>query len=70
MTRQIAVGTTPPSPAVLEDRIRELEARTATLAEAIRLLTHALESSPLAGPGETTIIRAARKAHEILVATR
>jgi hypothetical protein len=70
MTRQIAIGTTPPSVAVLEDRIRELEARTATLAEAVRLLTHALENNPMAGPEDTTVSTAARKAHEILVATR
>jgi hypothetical protein len=70
MTRQLAVGTTPPSPAVLENRIRELEARTARLTEVIRLLTHAMENHPLAGPGDGPISEAARKAHELLMAPR
>ncbi|MCW2901529.1 MAG: hypothetical protein JWO67_3794 [Streptosporangiaceae bacterium] len=70
MTRQIAFGTRGPSRAVLEDRIRELEARTATLAEAVRLLTHALGGNPAAEPCEAAVAQAAREAHGLLMAAR
>jgi hypothetical protein len=67
MTRQIAVGTTTPSRAVLEDRIRELEIRTAALAKAVRLLTRALEDCRPGGSGTTPLSEAAREARELLV---
>lgn len=66
MSRQIAFGARGPSRAALEDRIRELEARTATLSEAVRLLTYALGGTPLTEPGEIAVAQAARKAHGLL----
>jgi hypothetical protein len=70
MTRQIAFGGHPLSRAVLEDRIRELEARTATLTEAVGLLAYALGGNPLTEPGEIAVAQAARKAHGLLTGTR
>ncbi|MGH3390468.1 MAG: hypothetical protein ACRDOO_16500 [Actinomadura sp.] len=67
MTRQISFGFGGPSPAVLDQRIRELEIRVATLSEAVRLLAHALEGSPLAEPGEPPVTQAARQAHELMI---
>ena len=67
MTRQISFGFGGPSPAVLDQRIRELEIRVATLSEAVRLLAHALEGSPLAEPGEPPVSQAARQAHVLMI---
>jgi hypothetical protein len=67
MTRQISFGFGGPSPAVLDQRIRELEIRVATLSEAVRLLAHALEGSPLAEPGEPPVTQAARQAYELMI---
>jgi hypothetical protein len=69
MTRQIAFRTRGPSRAVLENRIRILEARTALLAEAVRLLTHALGGGPGTGDGASTIAKAAREARGLLITT-
>jgi hypothetical protein len=70
MTRQIAFRTRGPSRAVLENRIRILEARTTLLAEAVRLLTDALDGGPVTGDGPSTVAQAAREARGLLIAAR
>jgi hypothetical protein len=70
MTRQIAFRTRGPSRAVLENRIRILEARTALLTEAVRLLAHALDHGPVTGDGASAIAQAAREVRGLLVTTR
>ncbi|MBC6463608.1 hypothetical protein [Actinomadura sp. HBU206391] len=70
MSRQIAFGARGPSRAALEERIRELEARTATLSEAVRLLAYALGGNPLTEPGEVAVAQAARKAQGLLSTSR
>jgi hypothetical protein len=66
MSRQIAFGARGPSPAVLEERIRRLEARTVALAEAVRLLAYALGSVPPSDRGEVAASPAVREAHGLL----
>lgn len=53
----------------LEGRVSRLETRTEAVAEAIRLLAHELEKSPLAEPGENAVAEAARRAYELLLVT-
>ena len=52
----------------LEERVQLLEARVATLADAIRVLAHGLEDLPMAEPGERPAAEAARRAHDLLLA--
>lgn len=70
MTRQIASQYQEPSRPALEERVHQLETRVATLAEAVSVLARGLEDGPLAEPGERTVVDAARKAHELLLAAR
>ncbi|MBC6469781.1 hypothetical protein [Actinomadura alba] len=70
MSRQIAFGARGPSPAVLEERIRRLEARTVALAEAVRLLTYALAGTRQSDPGEIAVSQAVREAHGLLTSSR
>ena len=53
---------------VLEEHVRVLEARVATLTEALRVIARGLEDLPTAEPGRSPAARAARKAHELLLA--
>ena len=52
----------------LEERVRLLESKVATLADALRLLAHGLEHGPLSGPGDQPVAEAARKAYDLLLA--
>ncbi len=67
MNRQVGPYFQQPSKTVMEERIRQLETTVATLAEALGVLTRALEDGPLAEPGATTVTTAARQAHEMLL---
>ena len=51
----------------LEEPVQLLEARVATLADAIRVV-HGLEDLPMAEPGERPAAEAARRAHDLLLA--
>lgn len=70
MARQIAFGVSPPSQAELEERISELEAKVAVLAEAITALVQGLSSPPTAGAAPEGAEQGARLAHELLIAAR
>lgn len=63
MNRQIGQSMPEMPLAALDGRLRILEDRLATVAEAIHVLTHGLENLPSAGP----IAEAARQAHELLL---
>lgn len=56
------------SPDQLEERLRELEDRVATLTEAVRALARGLEDPPLAGPRGSGRPEAARHAYDLLLA--
>jgi hypothetical protein len=63
MNRQI-VHAAPDLPlAALDERLRVLEGRLNSVAEAIHVLIHGLERLPAAGP----VAEAARQAHELLL---
>jgi hypothetical protein len=49
------------------DRLRRLEARVDALAEAVEVLAHGLEGSPVARPINDPAGEAARRAHELLL---
>jgi hypothetical protein len=66
--RQIGVHYQEPSGTGLEERVHHLEAKVATLTDALRLLARGLEDGPLAEPGERAVVGAARQAHELLIA--
>ena len=53
--------------AAIERRVRLLEARIDTLAEAVEVLARGLEGSPMAEPGDSTLTESARRAHELLL---
>jgi len=57
------------APGGLERRVAGLEGKVRALTEAVRVLATGLETIPLAEPGEDTGARAARRAHQILLAT-
>jgi hypothetical protein len=57
-----------PSMTALEERVRLLESKVASLADALRLLAHGLEDGPLSGPGDQPVAEAARKAYDLLLA--
>lgn len=61
--------TAPRQPAdTIEERLRGLEDRVATLTEAVRVLAHGLEDLPSAEPGDNRRAAAARRAHDLLLA--
>jgi hypothetical protein len=70
MTRQIAPGYGSPSVSALEERIHILESKVAAMAEAILILTGGLEGTPLDGPADDSSSKAARLAHDVLIAAR
>lgn len=51
----------------VEERVERLEAQVASVAEALRVLAHGLETAPGAEPDERRGPRAARQAYEILL---
>ncbi len=53
--------------AQLAERVRQLEAQTAALTEAVEVLARGLESTPMAEPPNHHIEEAARRAHELLL---
>jgi hypothetical protein len=53
--------------AALEERVRVLEDRVATLTEAMRVLAHGLEDLPVAEPASDRAAVAARSAHDLLL---
>jgi hypothetical protein len=53
--------------AALEERVRGLEDRLTTVAEAVRVLAHGLEDLPMAEPGGRSAAEAARRAYELLL---
>lgn len=57
-----------PSGPAAEDRIRRLEQEVSRLREALLALIRGIESTPLSEPGDTLAVRAARQAHELLLA--
>lgn len=57
-----------PSGPAAEARIRHLEQEVAKLREALLALIRGIESTPLSEPGDTLAVRAARQAHELLLA--
>jgi uncharacterized protein (DUF2267 family) len=75
--RDIAVGVDDPvhpegSPTteVAEDRIARLEEQVSALGEALRTLAHGLEERPDVKPNEHRVAKAARQAHELLLAAK
>lgn len=70
MTKQIATRYGMTSAAVLERRIAALEGQVTVLALAVAALAAGLEGRPLDGPRDTEAARAARLAHDLLVAAR
>lgn len=68
MTRQIGSQYQEASEFALEERLRLLEIRVTALADAMAVLTRALEGGPLAEPGERKVAEAARQAHDLLLA--
>lgn len=63
MTRQMSQRAPEMPPAAVGERLHALEDRLDAVAEAIHVLTHALENLPTAGP----VAEAARQAHELLL---
>jgi hypothetical protein len=70
MTRQIAPGYGSPSGPALEERIHILESKVTAMSEAILILAEGLEGTPLDGPVGDGGSRAARLAHDVLIAAR
>ena len=70
MSRQIGSQYQAESRLALEERVHQLEARVATLADAVDVLARGLERGPLAEPDERKVVDAARKAHDLLLAAR
>ena len=70
MTRQIGSQYQAESRLALEERVHLLEARMATLADAVDVLARGLEGGPLAEPDERKVVDAARQAHDLLLAAR
>lgn len=75
--RDIAVGVDDPVQAeasptagVAEDRIARLEEQVSVLGEALRTLAHGLEERPDIEPNEHRVAKAARQAHELLLAAK
>ncbi len=68
MTRQIGSQYQEASRPALEERVHLLEARVATLTEAVTVLARGLEDGPLAEPDEHQVVAAARRAHDLLLA--
>ena len=69
MTSQVrgqSAATARELPDVLEERLRRLEDRVATLTEAVRVLAHGLEDLPSAEPAGNRPAEAARRAHDLL----
>jgi hypothetical protein len=52
--------------AAIERRVRQLEARVDSLAEAVEVLARGLEGSPMAEQENHPVTEAARRAHELL----
>jgi hypothetical protein len=55
---------------MVEDRIGRLEDQVSSLAEAVRTLARGLEDVPGAEPAEHRAAKAARLAHEMLLAAK
>jgi hypothetical protein len=53
--------------AALEERVRGLEDRLTTVADAVRVLAHGLEDLPVAEPGGRPAAEAARRAYDLLL---
>ncbi|MCW2888425.1 MAG: hypothetical protein QOE54_58 [Streptosporangiaceae bacterium] len=70
MTRQIAAGYGIPSGPALEERIHILESKVNAMAEAILILAGGLEGTPMDGPRGDGGSRAARLAHDVLIAAQ
>ncbi|MGI8332945.1 hypothetical protein ACRYCC_23585 [Actinomadura scrupuli] len=70
MTRQIAPGYGNPSGAALEERIHILESKVSAMAEAIEILAGGLEGTPMDGPADEGGSKAARLAHDVLIAAQ
>ena len=70
MSRQIGSQYQAESRLALEERVHQLEARMATLADAVDVLARGLEGGPLAEPDERKVVDAARQAHDLLLAAR
>lgn len=70
MARQIVAHYQEASMTVLEERVRKLESTVAALADALRVLTRALEGGPLAEPGDHGVAEAARTARDLLLSAR
>jgi hypothetical protein len=54
----------------LQERVHLLEVRVAALTEALQILARGLEDLPTAEPGGRPAAKAARKAHEVLLAAQ
>ncbi len=54
----------------LQERVHLLEVRVAALAEALQILARGLEDLPTAEPGGQPAAEAARRAHDLLLATQ
>jgi hypothetical protein len=62
---------TEPSGAPADDRLARLETQVGELAEALQVLVHGMEDRPdLTEPAEQRTARAARRAHELLLAAQ
>lgn len=70
MIRQIGSHFQESSNTALEERVHYLETQVATLADALQVLARGLEDSPMAEPGDRTVVEAARHAHDLLLAAR
>jgi hypothetical protein len=53
----------------LQERVHLLEVRVAALTEALQILARGLEDLPTAEPGGRPAAEAARRAHDLLLAT-
>ena len=58
------------SAAVLEERIRRLEAQLSALTDAVEVLARGLEDGPMAEPRDRHAEEAARRTHELLLLVR
>jgi hypothetical protein len=62
-----SAAATTQSADAMEERLRRLEDRVATLTEAVRVLAHGLEDLPVAEPAGNRAAAAARRAHDLLL---
>lgn len=67
MSEAISRRGGPAGPAA-QDRVRHLEQEVARQRDALLALIRGIESTPVSEPGSTLAVRAARQAHELLLA--